>query len=157
MLRQIGLCSSLILACCLCACSGLLTFTQTTKYDNQIVRGKVTYLATRRDMEENWAKSVAHLPDAPTESDFLQNYQKVTVTIERRLGSGVFVYPYVPPGLQVGIGDIVDVPLYVGGPLVGLFAGRPQILRVVCKANDEPCLISPQGSVRGSVGIAVER
>jgi hypothetical protein len=89
--------------------------------------------------------------DVPPLSEFIQRYVKVTVTVHRGIGSGFFVFPFVPDSMAVSIGDIVDVPLYVGGPNVGHFRGRPQISRLVCQASDRACINSPEGQRRGYV------
>jgi hypothetical protein len=138
-------------------CTALLSYEPSTKYDNKIVRGEVSYVFSRQDMEENWKKKVSTLPDAPTLAVFLTAYRRVTVTVEKGLGSGFFVYPFVPDSMEIEVGAVVDVPLHIGGSLVGLFAGRPTIMRLVCASKDLMCRRSTEGMVRGSVGEVVPR
>lgn len=148
---------ALAISVCISACDGLLTYSQTERYDNKIVRGVVTYVASNDDMAAIWDASVARLPDAPAKSTFVDGYGRVTVRIERHLGGAYLAYPYVAKSSLVGIGDVVDVPVYVGDKYQGLFSGRPAVARVVCRADDKPCLASREGARRGVIGDVVPR
>jgi hypothetical protein len=108
-------------------------------------------------MEAIWEQSVRGLPDAPTKTDFLNQFVRVAVVIERRLGGAYLVHPFVPSSSDIAVGDVVDVPMYAGGPRVGYFSGRPQILSVVCRHTNADCLKSQEGSRRGTIGAVAPR
>jgi len=136
----------------LAGCSHLLIYSPSDKYDNRVVRGEVTYIFTKEDMAENWEKMVAALPDAPSKREYLAEYQRVTVHIEGGLGWKRLIYPFVSHSANIKVGDVVDVPLYAGGPLVGRFSSRPSVSRVVCESEDKSCLAGDEGSRRGDLG-----
>ncbi len=134
------------------ACSNLLVYYPSSKYDNKIVRGVVTHIATKEEMAENWDRKAAGTEGVPSRDDFIQHYKRVTVTIEKGIGSGEFIYPFVPEFLRIDLGDLVDVPGYLGGRNFGKFSGRLQISEIICKAEDLDCFSSPKGRLRGDVG-----
>lgn len=143
---------SLVLGMMLIACEQLALHIPSERFDNKIVRGEVTYAATESDMVVVWHNSVERLPDAPSIDDFLRDFRRVTVRVERHLGGAYFVYPFCDAQLRIEVGDIVDVPVYVGGPRVGFFSGRPQIVRIQCRNADLNCRQSSEGRRRGVVG-----
>jgi hypothetical protein len=133
-------------------CQSMMTYRPSDRFDNQVVRGEVTYVATPEVMAATWEKTVKQLPDAPPKDEFVRDYLRVAVLIEKFIGGSYLVHPYIPVVSKVSIGDVVEVPLYVGGPRVGYFSGRPQVSRVVCLHTDDACLASTTGRTRGAIG-----
>ncbi len=140
-------CTALLLS----GCSSLLIYYPSDKYDNKIVRGVVTHIATKEEMGRNWDLKARQLPDAPSRAEYISDYSRVVVVVDRSIGSASFVHPFVPTSLVVGIGDVVDVPVDVYSATSGTFSGRLTISRIVCKAADHSCLESAAGRVRGPV------
>jgi hypothetical protein len=139
------------------ACQSLAIYSKTGKYDGQVVRGEVVFVAPPTLMGDVWENTVKQLPDAPSKADFLRDFTRVQVLVEKGLGNAVWSYPYSPLGEVVYVGDIVDIPVYVGGTRLGKFSGRPEIARIVCRASDLPCKGGREGSMRGAVGPVTPR
>jgi hypothetical protein len=132
-------------------CDALMTFSPTTRYDNQLVRSRVTHVFTKETMETNWDKMIRTLPDAPSKEDYSNNYHRVTVKAETTFGRAYFGYPFVSQGLYVEQGDVVDCLVLAPDRSHPTFASRDTVVRIVCKHNDSTCLDSSEGRRRGKI------
>jgi hypothetical protein len=139
------------LSVCLGACRSLITFNPSQKYDNQTIRGSVIGLYSKQMMERNWDNVVQNEPDVPAREDYVKSYRRVTVAAGRSFRGGFFAHPFVPEGMDVDKGDVVDirVPSTQDIPENRTFASRLKVLRVVCKYSDRDCLESTEGRRRG--------
>jgi hypothetical protein len=135
----------------LVGCESLMTFSPTTRYDNQVVRSRVTHVFTKEVMGINWDKVIQALPDAPSREDYSNNYHRVTVKAETTFGRAYFGYPFVPEGLDVEQGDIVDSFVQVPDRAHRTFAKRDTVIRIVCKHNDQQCLNTSEARRRGKI------
>ena len=133
------------------ACKSLITFSPSQKYDNQTIRGSVIGVYSKQLMEKNWDKSVHKLPDGPAREDYVRSYRRITVAAGHSFRGGIFAHPFLPEGMDVDKGDVVDirVPSTQDIPENRTFASRLKVLRVVCKYSDGPCLQSTEGQRRG--------
>jgi hypothetical protein len=129
----------------------MMLYTPTSKYDGHLVRGRVTDLATKEWMAENWDKAIHSVPGAPPREEYSSKYHRVKVRAEKIFGGGYFGYPFVPKDLKVEKGDLVEFFAVARTPSNSDFSYRESIVRIVCKNDDIPCLESPEGRMRGIV------
>ena len=148
---RIGLAPGLFLVLLLTACGDLLVHTPTSRYGGHVVRGVVTDIYTREQLAANWDKMAREVSDAPPRAEYVDNYRRVAVRIERLLGGATFAYPFVPRNLTVSVGDVVDFPIQAPKPRLERFSERGEILRVICRHDDSECLVGTEGSRRGVV------
>ena len=137
----------------LSACDTFMIYRPTTKYDGRVIRGNISSLSTKEIMRDNWDRKSHETPDAPTREDYVNNYRRAVVRGDRTFSGGHFLFPFVPSGLDVAVGDIVDVVVPPGNSTAISFNSRLVVTRLVCKRTDKACLESDEGRKRGGVDI----
>jgi hypothetical protein len=130
-----------------------MIYRPTSKYDGHVIRGNISSLSTKEIMAENWDKKVHDEPDAPTREDYVNNYRRAVVRGDRTFRGGHFLYPFLPSGLDVAVGDIVDVDIPPGSAAGFSFKSRLFVTRLICKRTDKSCLESEEGRKRGVVDV----
>jgi hypothetical protein len=144
---------SVAAALMLSGCDTFMIYHPTSKYDGHVVRGDISSLSTKEIMGENWDKKSQGVPDAPSREDYVNNYRRAVVRSDRTISGGLFIYPFVPNGLDVAVGDIVDVDIPPGRATGFSFNSRLVVTRLVCKRTDKACLESEEGRKRGIVDV----
>jgi hypothetical protein len=129
----------------------MMLYTPTSKYDGHLVRGRITAIATREEMAENWDKVVAKWPDAPSRNSYVSDYKRIRVKIENRLGGGIFGQPFLPSYISADVGDIVEYVAMPGDSAHQYFESREVVARIVCKFDDSACTSTPDAQRRGIV------